>query len=493
MKTEILSALLALIAIPQAFAADRPCAACGAFYPSDKKELSAAIDSYMKEAVKPPKTDGMLVGIMAPHAGYVFSARNAASAYLTLSGNYDTVVLFGSGHTKLAKGALAANTAYATPLGTVQVDGEALKKLLKAEPLVELDNEAHKKEHSVEVQLPFLQKALKKPFKILPLTLNYAGPDAARRIGAATAAAVKGKKALFLLSTDLSHYPDKDTAPLSDKTMLAAMETMDPFTVLISNEILVSKRIPGIETAMCGASAAAAFLQAVKSAGADTATLLAYSNSAESPMGEEKRVVGYGSMSFTSSRGKAKAFSLTDGQKKELLAAARKSIADEFSGKRPDTSLSQESELNLPAAVFVTLTKDSNLRGCIGTTEPAGTLLDSVNYFSRQAAFADHRFPPLTKAELDKVKIEISVLTRPAPVSSDKEIKPGRHGVTVERDGHRGLFLPQVWKQLPDKETFLGELCSQKAGLERDCWKKKGTKLMVFEDYAFSESGEGGK
>jgi len=493
MKTALLSSLLALLFVPQAFASERPCAVCGAFYPADKKELSAAVDGYMKDAAKPAKPDGGVVGIMVPHAGYVFSARNAASAYLTLQDNYDTVVIFGSGHTKLTNGALAADEAYSTPLGTVQVDGEALKKLLKAEPLVELDNEAHKSEHSIEVQLPFLQKVLKKPFKILPLTLNYAGPDSAPCIGAAVAAAVKGKKALFLLSTDLSHYPDKDIAPLSDRTMLAAMETMDPVTVLLSNEILVSKRIPGLETAMCGASAAAAFLQAVKNAGADTAAALAYSNSAKSPMGEEKRVVGYGTMAFTSSRKKKKTFSLTEGQKKELLSAARRAIADEFSGKRPENRLSPNSAFNIPAAVFVTLTKDSNLRGCIGTTEPAGTLLDSVGYFARQAAFADHRFPPLGKSELEKVKIEISILTGPEPVSSGKEIKPGMHGVTVERDGHRGLFLPQVWKQLPDKESFLGELCSQKAGLERDCWKKKGTKLMVFEDYAFSESGEGGK
>lgn len=494
MKNPWFAGLCILTSALPLWAAGRECAVCGTFYPADKKELSAAVDTYLKDATVPPKLDGRITGLMVPHAGYVFSANNAASAYKLLSGDYDTVVIFGSGHTKLAKGANAADGTFTTPLGSVAVDETALKKLLKAEPLVTLDNEAHKAEHSIEVQLPFLQKTLKKPFKILPLTLNYADPVTASRIGAAAAGSVKGKKALFILSTDLAHYPERGNAILSDRTMLAAMETLDPDTVLITNEILISKHLPALETAMCGASAAAAFLQAIKTAGADTARQLAYTNSAASPMGSESRVVGYGAMVFTASGKKApRQFSLSAAQKKELLDTARKAIAGHFNGWKTDTALSEDSALNLPSAVFVTLTRDGNLRGCIGTTAPAGTLRDSVSYFAVQAAFADHRFPPLDKDELEKIKMEISILTRPVPVASSDEIKPGKHGVTIEREGHRGLFLPQVWKQLPDKTAFLGELCSQKAGLERDCWKKKETKLMVFEDYAFSEEKEAAK
>ena len=147
--------------------------------------------------------------------------------------------------------------------------------------------------------------------------------------------------------------------------------------------------------------------------------------------------------------------------------------------------MSGDPRLNLPGAAFVTLTEGGALRGCVGTTEPAMTLLDAVRYGAVSAAFRDGRFPPLKPDELDKVKIEVSVLSALKPVEA-AAVRPGL-GVTVERGGKSGLFLPQVWEQLQGREEFLGELCAQKAGLPRDCWKDPATKLYSFTVDAFSE------
>ncbi|OGS23391.1 MAG: AmmeMemoRadiSam system protein A, partial [Elusimicrobia bacterium RIFCSPHIGHO2_02_FULL_61_10] len=114
------------------------------------------------------------------------------------------------------------------------------------------------------------------------------------------------------------------------------------------------------------------------------------------------------------------------------------------------------------------------------------TLMDALRYGAFSAAFRDGRFQPLKKEELPGIKIEVSVLSplKPSPVG---EIKPGQHGVVVVKDGKSGLFLPQVWEQIPAKEDFMAELCEQKAGLPRDCWKDPKTQLYSFTVDSFKE------
>lgn len=184
---------------------------------------------------------------------------------------------------------------------------------------------------------------------------------------------------------------------------------------------------------------------------------------------------------------------LSDDDKKRLLAFARAVIAEKTGGGDaavPPQGLS--AELAQPMGCFVSLHKKKALRGCIGIIEPVAPLIDGIRDNAVSAAFRDPRFPALDARELGEVDIEISVLTPPKTISFSgprdllRQLKPGVHGVILSRGGRRSTFLPQVWKQLPEKERFLEHLCL-KAGMDRDCWKDPGIEVQVYEVECFSE------
>ena len=184
-------------------------------------------------------------------------------------------------------------------------------------------------------------------------------------------------------------------------------------------------------------------------------------------------------------------FSTVD--KRFLLALARTVVASELSQgavASPPSDLSPAVEEE--RGCFVTLHKQGALRGCIGTIEPASALVEGVAANAINAAFHDPRFPPLTADELAQVKFEISVLTIPRILNFrdgedlKRQLKPGVHGVILSRGGFRSTFLPQVWDQLPDPESFLSNLC-RKGGLESDCWRDPHTTVQVYEAEFFEE------
>ena len=139
------------------------------------------------------------------------------------------------------------------------------------------------------------------------------------------------------------------------------------------------------------------------------------------------------------------------------------------------------------AAVFVTLHEHGRLRGCIGTLVPHRPLYLTVAEFAYAAGFEDPRFQPVTEEELPELDLEVSVLSPLRRIASAEEIVPGKHGVVVTRGRQSGVFLPQVWEQLPRKEDFLSYLCAEKAGLPPDAWRDAGTTLEVFTVFAFGE------
>jgi AmmeMemoRadiSam system protein A len=188
-----------------------------------------------------------------------------------------------------------------------------------------------------------------------------------------------------------------------------------------------------------------------------------------------------------SGRPPAAGIALDDKQKKALLALARQTVAQGAAGQQPQALLLDDPVLNLPAAVFVTLTEAGQLRGCVGTTEPRATLRDAVASSAFSAGFEDQRFSPVAKDEVAKLHFEISILSSARRVSSAESIVPKKHGVIVSQGRNLGLFLPQVWEQIPDKVAFLSELCQEKAQLPRDCWKDPKTRLAVFTVSAFEE------
>ena len=469
----------------------REAAFAGKFYPADKAELTAFVDKALA-AAPASGTDLKVVAILAPHAGYDYSGRVAAYAYKAIAGSYDLVVILSAAHTKQVKGAaLLASGFYETPLGRVPVDEKLSRELMAADPLFTDDPAAHQNEHAVEVQLPFLQRRLKKPFKLVAAVMNTENLEDLLKIGITLALKLKVRKALLVISSDMSHYPEHETAHAVDRTLALVLQTMSAEYFRLSDKILMSKGTPGLETCACGSSAITAGLEAAKQLGAGEFVKLKYGDSYDEAPGiaEKSRVVGYLSGVFVA-KAKAEPYKIKfdAGRKDLLLKTARAVIAEVLAGSKPQAELEKtDYALNLPAAVFVTLTKNGALRGCIGTVEPQMPLLDAVKYAAVSAAFSDHRFVPLTKEELPVIKIEISALSRLERIVSAKNITPVRHGVVVRRAGSSGLFLPQVWEQIPQKEAFLSELCSQKAGLPRDCWKDPKTELYTFTVEAFSE------
>ena len=469
-------------------AEERPPAVAGQFYPADPVVLGQTVDRYLAQAPR-HELPGRLIALLVPHAGYEYSGALAAEGFKAISGNYTTFVLVGTAHHVGLKGAaLIAHGSFRTPLGAVPIDEKLATRLLRESSAFEERPDAHAAEHSIEVQLPFLQRRFHN-FKIVPIIMNNEDPAAMRPIGLAIARAIKGKKVLLVISSDLSHYPPKDIARRADRTFLRALERLDPDYAALTAEMLVGRREAGLETSACGLAAIEAGVTAATALGADRAVLLNYANSGEIVPATEGRTVGYGVVALVNSGLPArKAFALDQASRTQLLETARASIEEGLNGQSYSSGpLMDNRELNLPAAVFVTLTQEGHLRGCIGTTVPQSGLWDAVRYFARAAAFEDPRFKPLEKSELSRTHIEISILSAPERIANADAIVPGKEGVIVRRDGHSGLFLPTVWEQLPYKEDFLSELCAEKAGLPRNCWKDPAVELQVFTSDVFGE------
>jgi AmmeMemoRadiSam system protein A len=185
---------------------------------------------------------------------------------------------------------------------------------------------------------------------------------------------------------------------------------------------------------------------------------------------------------------------LTDEDRKSLLILARSVIeAELITGAKIKRPEHRSPPLEENRGCFVSLHKNKILRGCIGTIEPVRSLVSNVEENAINAAFKDPRFPPLERNELSAVDIEISVLSVPQPLTFEdgedlkKKLLPGIHGVIISREWHRAIYLPQVWDQLPDKESFLEQLCL-KAGLEGSCWKDPNTEVKIYQAEYFSES-----
>jgi MEMO1 family protein len=493
MKKTLLTACIIFTAF-NCFAAVRETAVAGQFYPANPAELSAAVDSYLKNVPSDVKIDGEPVAFLVPHAGYVYSAQIAAYSFKLLAGrSIDTVIIIGNSHNfYLDRGAVWADGEFRTPLGSVKIDSELAKLIISKTKLLAENNAPHIPEHSLEVQLPFFQRTLSN-FRIVPILLSQTTLSDCEQMGAAIAAAVKesGRKAVIVASSDMSHYPSYQNANLNDSATLKALSAFDPAKLKAANDSRRVSSIKNLACSLCGEEAVYAAMYAAKALGADSAKVLNYSNSGDTT-GDQTRVVGYGAAVFYKSKKGVKApmveFKVSDKNQKELLAIARKSIEGYLkTGKQPDFSVTDK-ELLAPGAVFVTLTEFKRLRGCIGTTTAQLPLYQAVSQLAVAAAVEDTRFPPVEQKELKDIRIEISVLSPLAKIKDAGEIKPNIHGVVVKKGFRSGLFLPQVWEQLPTKEEFMSELCYQKAGLDPAAWKNDpSVELFVFTVFAFEE------
>ena len=493
----VLAALLIAVSATGAISAEeiRKPVVAGAFYPADAKELAREVDGFIKDAPK-KELNGEVVALLAPHAGYEYSGKIAGYAYKAVEGlKFDTIIVVGLSHRVLVDGAaIYPSGKFETPLGLVDIDKNLADELMLETDRIKIMPQAHQFEHSVEVQIPFFQRAFK-DFKIVPMVMNEPSFENIEKISDAISGAVKrsNKKILLIASSDMSHYPNYLDANYVDKKSLEAIERFDVTAFLSYEAKAMQEGVSSLECVLCGDAALSVVMASAKKLGADKAVVLGYANSGDAT-GDKSRVVGYGAVAFIKSSDAKKEdpamfdpSTLDEGSKKELLAMAREAIR----GQLDTGSLSKKpaaDKFKLNGAVFVTLTEGGELRGCIGQTQAVLPLGDAVRQMAVEAAFGDPRFRQISKDEFDKIKIEISILSPLKRVKDASEITLRTHGVVVKRGFNSGIFLPQVAEETGwSKEEFLNTLCAQKAGLPKDAWKDPKTELYVFTVEKFHE------
>ncbi len=468
----------------------RPAMFAGSFYSASPRSLRDELESRM-EAAPDVSFDGRIVSAAVPHAGYVFSAEIAAPVFKALRNvEFDTVVVIGHDfgeHAPGIIGVLPDYDAFHTPLGDVKVDTELCRALIRHDRRFVVNNRVHDEEHTIEVQLPWLQVTHPNA-SIVPVLFGQVTPEYCRRF-AELLTELSGDRRIFVLSsTDMSHYPTADAAKEMDKKTTEFAEAFDLGGLCAwrshgewearSNVVTPICSAGGLGTAMCWA----------ETQGPAKAVVARRGNSGDAS-GDGTRTVGYASLLFTCNTNAE--FTVSMDVQETLLKLARQSISDGTAGKQTPLPELHDSIYHRASAVFVTLHKHGQLRGCIGTTAAVMPLAKAIVEYARAAAFEDPRFAEVTKDELDDIVIEISILSPMRRIANADEIVPNVHGV-VARSGRRaGLFLPQVWEQLPDKEQFLGYLCAEKAGLPYDAWRNPETELSVFTVVAFEENHSG--
>ena len=480
----------------------RAAAVAGSFYPAEAVRLRSDVQALLRaasdEAAQPaPKA------LIAPHAGYVYSGATAARAYARLAalrGTVTRVVLLGPAHRVHVRGiALPEAAAFDTPLGPVEVDQDAVRALSALRQVVAA-RPVHAAEHALEVHLPFLIETLG-GFKLVPLVVGEITP-------AMVAEVINllwgGPETLIVVSTDLSHYhPYRDAVRIDGATVAA----------------ISGRAVNLTHEQACGATPVNALMQVARERGLQV-ELIDQCNSGDTA-GPRDRVVGYAAFALyeaadavagnTSRAGTNTAEAMpcnssSSNSSSSSSNSSNTSNAAATTGSSPQSVVPQwfpadggaaltglaraaiERVLGLPpsfalaapwlahtAAVFVTLTRDGALRGCIGSLAAHRALSLDVAENAVAAALRDPRFAPVTAQELPSLKVEVSLLTAPqamvfvSEADALAQLRPPFDGLIFEASGRRSTFLPQVWQQIPAPRAFLAAL-KEKAGLPAGYW-----------------------
>lgn len=474
--------VLLIMFLSSAYGADmiKKANVAGQFYPADKNELSKAIDSYLQD-YKVIGGEGDLVAIIVPHAGYQFSGIVAGYAYKQLTNkNFDTVIIMGPSHYVNFDGiSVLPEGEYETPLGKVKIDKELASALMAFSPKIKYVKEAFDREHSVEVQIPFLQKTLKN-FKIVPVVIGLQSIENSEILAEAIYNAMngqsqgkKGKKILLVASSDLSHYHTYEVSSTMDAVVIDAISKGDV-------NMLAEKLSAGV-CEMCGYGPVITAMRTADLLGANSFEILKYGDTGD-VTGDKSAVVGYLSAAIYK-----RPLVLDDLEKTRVLEIARKTLESYLSTKQKQDFIVYEKELQMKAGVFVTLTEDGKLRGCIGYLTPVKPLYLAVQDMAIAAATEDTRFTQVTTEELPNIKIEVSVLSPMTRISRTDEVVVGKHGLLIVNGGQSGVLLPQVATENKwTRQEFLENVC-YKAGLPVSALSDPKTILYVFTAQAFHE------
>ena len=458
----------------------RESAVAGSFYSGDANELSSDVTIALSKAKNYPEVD--VNAIITPHAGYVFSADVAANAYKTLHKKYKNIFLLGSSHHVNFDGVSLYNQGnYKTPLGEVEVNTEIVDKLIGENDFISYKEEAHSKEHTLEVQLPFLQTIYKNDLRIVPIIMATSELATIQKLSHALKPYFNDEN-LFVISTDLSHYPSYEDAKRLDANILNALSTNSTQTLINALIENADSKSLNLQTSACGWSSLLTLLYLTQDQ-AYTYELLDYKNSGDSRYGEKDRVVGYGAMRIYK---ESQEFTLSTQEKEKLKEIAKAALYEAVVHEQRLQVDPKELSKNLlkPLGAFVTLNLHSHLRGCIGRFEPTDPLYKTVIEMAISASRHDNRFQPVQADELADIEIEISVLTPRKRVDSLDEVVVGRDGIYVEYGAKNGTYLPKVATDLGwNKEQFFQSCCQEKANIEKEYCKD--AKLYTYQAIVF--------
>lgn len=446
----------------------------GQFYDSRPDVLEKNLERMLQGAGASALPVKDLKAIIVPHAGYVYSGSVAASAYrLVKNGPFETVVIIGTSHRHGFRGcSIYPQGGYQTPLGVASIDTSLAKRLSQVSGFQYIPD-AHKMEHSIEVQVPFIQKVLP-GVKIVPVLMGAPSKKTITKLADTLAQILKDKKVLVVASTDMSHFLSKDKANTLDGETIELIQSQN------INPLI--KKLERRENIMCGGGGVVSTLLFAQASGAAHIEILRYADSS-SAGGPESQVVGYLSAAVYSPQS-GESFTLSSDNKKELLQLAHAAISSFIKSGQVIDYRSQNPLLLTKKGAFVTLKKKGLLRGCIGFIEPVAPLYQTIIQAAIYAASRDARFTPVSPSEIRDLEIEISVLSPLQKINDFNLIQVGKHGLIIEKAGRKGLLLPQVpvennWS----RKTFLQQTCL-KAGLPRNAWKD-GADIFIFEAVVF--------
>jgi hypothetical protein len=471
----------------------------GGFYPADPKELTQMMDELLGQNTV-PQVQGPLVMLVCPHAAYQFTGPVAAACFAQLKGQrFNRVVVIAPSHfVNFPFNSIYDGDAYATPLGQVPVDKDFRAKLANLSSSIKVSDRGHVKEaenaeHSLEVQLPWLQRTLG-DFKLVPIIMGDQNYNLERALGRAlgkallTETAAARAQTLILVSSDLSHFHPYDYAENVDHQTLQAIADWD-YLSLSRNFALWERGEKTWEA--CGGGPIVAGMIAAESLGATHAQILKYANSGDAT-GDKTSVVGYGAVAITQGNPaetkKSAEFSLTGHEKDALMKIARTSVETAVRDRKmAAVDITNFPRLAEARGAFVTLKEHGDLRGCIGYITPMKSLAETVRDVAAYAALEDTRFSPVRADELPLLEYEISVMSPLRRVIDIKEIKVGKHGLIMKKGEIEGILLPQVpVEEHWNRDTFIEETCL-KAGLPPQAWKDDDTDIYMFTALVFGE------
>lgn len=469
-------------------------AVAGQFYPGTKDSLDKMVTRFL-DNVTVPKISGRFIGIVSPHAGYEFSGAVAAHGYKMISDlGFKMVIIIGPSHRVFFEGAAVYDQGtWKTPLGEIEIDSKLAKEVINSNPQkIRALPHVHNQEHSIEVQVPFLQKSLK-DFKIVPIMLVEPSFQDCQILADAISKVVKDTTTLLLASSDLYHGYSYDECVEMDKTTLGLIEKLDARGLYDA--------LKNGKAQACGSAPIIVVMLAAQQLGTNQAKILKSTNSNE-VMGEiGGYCVGYGSVVFYQSalggqKGakqektepkQNKSVGLNDGEKKELLKIARTTLEKHVRDEKIPEDIPNDAKLKEKRGVFVTLQKHGQLRGCIGYVEGIKPIYEAVRDNAVNASSNDPRFPPVQPAELKDIDIEITVMTPLERITDPNVIEVGKHGILIRKGWNHGLLLPQVATEYGwNREEFLENTC-RKAGLPVNAWKDKDAEIYIFSGEVFGE------